>query len=439
MSEVYSDNIQVNLSIDGQPWHVIEAKVELSRITTPNYVDMVITPDISETLDELPSTIENLIGADFHLEVNNSLTSTRSEDTDSHVLFSGTLANISATGRNSYEAIAYDPSQQAFASEQSGGSIMNQTVSIDQPSYGYVNGMFSSDDGTLYNIQTIKASDLLEKIVEELSIEDYDIELAEDGVTVEGETGSYTGGYDRTMTFTKTEVNIKSALDRLRESTQSEWWFDNEGTFHFGVPRPSRYELTFITDTSAGKTTPPYQSVRVIGSGAASQEGYARDSMYVEDKIVIERNLAVDEAGDPTTVAVEDYAEPNEPVFEYRNLEISSIEQARSTAQKIAEDLGEQQAEGTVTIVGHPEILPLDGIIMPQAEDEDKANYNENQPMGGAGYNVYKVVHRLNSTDGFTTEIHVGGITGVTKTVVSSDNTSDGTAIDTSGPGTLRR
>lgn len=419
MTRVYNDNVDVTLTIDEDPWHVIDAKVELSRMSTPNYVDLLMVPDPNQTAPNLPNKINSLLGADFRLEADNQLISERDTDAEEDsLLFDGNLANISPTGERTYEGIAYDPAQQPFTpSEGGGGSIMNQYIDISIPGYSYADKMWESyGAGVSFEPQTFKASELIVRALDKMNIEDYEIELKKDGVTVEGDEGSYTGGYDRKINITQSRVKISDLFARLREKTESEWWFDKEGTFHFGVPRPTKHELRFITDTDAGKTTPPYQSIRVIGSGSASQEGYSRTNMDIENKIIVEKNLALSGEGDPTIEDLSDDEEPKEPVFEYRNLEVSTDEQAEATAKKVAEDLGEQQEDGTITVVGFPEVVPLDGVLMPNTEE---------QPMGGRGYNVYKVVHRLNNSDGFITKIHVAGVIGVTKTVVSNDPDPD--------------
>jgi len=424
MTQIFNDNVQVSLTIDGDEWHVVDAEVELSRMETPNYVDLVMVPDPTETEPNLPSPITNLLGADFRLEADNRLITNRDTDAEEDsLLFDGSLANISPTGEKTYEAIAYNAAQQAFASTQEkGGSIMNEFIDLGLPEYSYNGYQFGGigAGGTSYEVQTIQATELVERCMDELDITDFEIELADGGITIEGDNGSYTGGYERTLFFSESFIKVSEALDAAREATESEWWFDKEGTFRFGVPRPTKHELQFITDTSAGKTTPPYQSLRVIGSGAASQEGYSRSSMNIEDRISIERNIAQRENGDPTIAEVEEGEEPLGTTFEYRNLEISTDEQAESTAQRLAEDLAEQQADGTVTVVGFPEIVPLDGILMPQAQNDEEPNYNANQPMGGRAYTVYKVVHRLNSSDGFVTKLNVAGVIGATSIVVES-------------------
>lgn len=439
MTEIIRDDVAVTMEIDGDPWLLVEAEVELSRISVPNYVRMIMIPDPEETRPNLPSPIDKLLGKSFRLEADNTMITERDTDAEEdNLLFEGELANISPTGEKSYEGIAYDPGQQAFAPEEDGGSIMNEYISVGKPEYSYTKVL---NDGTQteYKVNTIKASKLIEKTVEKLDIEKYEIEIEEGGVTVDGEIGSYTGGYERNLYFGSEIVKLDDALQQARERTQSEWWFDKDGTFHFGVPRPTRHNLRYITDASDGKTTPPYQSVRLIGSGIASQEGHARTSMETEDKVVKEASIQIDPETNDTTINFDTDGPLKEPVFEYTNLEVTTGQQAESSVQKIAEDIAEQQADGKVTVVGFPEIVPMDGIVMPQASDETAPNYSPDQPMGGYGYNVYKVRHFLNNSDGFVTEIHVGSVTGATKTIVGSSSSGTGEGGDIKPhPGVLK-
>ncbi len=435
MTQIFNDNIDVTLLIDGEEWLLNEAEVELSRISTPNYVDLQMIPDPDET--ELPDNINNLIGAPFELSVDNTLISDRDTDAEEdNLLFKGNLANISPTGQNVYEALAYDPGQQQFDDQgDDATSILNQWIEIPMPAENY-QVIYNSEDGTVYPFQVILASDLIERIVERAGITDYEIDLEINGVQREGDEGVYVGAVDTYLYFEDTYPKIGKALEKAREQCKAEWWFDKEGTFHFGLPDPTRHELKFIKDTSAGKTTPPYQSVRVIGSGSASQDGYSRTNMKVEDEIVVEASIALNDSNDP----IPNFGETKEPTFVHRNAEISTNEQARNTATKIIEDLSEQQSEGKITVVGFPEIVPFDGVVMPNGIDGDydsEDDIRNGQPMGGMGYNVYKVVHRLNNSDGFITIIHVAGITGVTATQVSSLQAN--TTYDASDTPALRR
>jgi len=412
MTEIYSDVVEVDMQIDGYPWMLIDGEVSLSKNTTPNYVKIrQMTPDPSETLGNIPDPIDDLIGTPFELNVDTSLISERDTDANEDtLLFDGFISNISPTGENTYEAQVFDPGQQAFRKDEEGvageASILNQKIYIPPPSSLDFNPV--AGNPTEMRPRVIQASELVQNIVDKAGITNYEINLALGGVTVSGRNGEYTGGYDRLVYFQKARPTIEKALTELTLQTESSWLFDKEGTFYFGVPEPVRHELQFITQTSAGMTTPPYQSVRVIGSGLASEEGWSKNTLNPENQLVAEARIVQK----PDKTYDVELGKTTEPIFTYRNAEISTIEQAEATAKKLIEDISEQQRGGTVTVVGFPEVVPYDAIKMPNTEG---------QPMGGKAYGVYKVTHRLNATDGFITQIEVSAPVGVTKVVASDD------------------
>jgi hypothetical protein len=94
-----------------------------------------------------------------------------------------------------------------------------------------------------------------------------------------------------------------------------------------------------------------------------------------------------------------------------------------SAAKKIVEDLKKQSAKGKISIVGFPEVTPFDAVIMPHASKDKRdagvPNYQKGMPMGGNRYGVYKVIHKLNGSDGFKTELKVCGLTNTSRIAVS--------------------
>ncbi len=422
MTQVFDDDVNTELTIGNTEWLVVEAIVEHTQSETPNYADVIITPDRERDYSPSENNVNKLLGSSFTLRADNQLISERTTDAnEDNLLFKGNLANITPTGKYTYEALAYDPSQQAFADEKDGGSLKNTTINIPSPSFQYDAFLFNKAEGVSYEPPTIKAKEVVTRCVEALNLspEDYEIALSESGTTVNGETYAV----NQNMTFDSHEITVKEALNQAREKTRSEFWFDKEGIFHFGKPEPTRHKLQYITDTSAGKTTPPYQSIQVIGSGAASQAGYAELSLEVEDKIVKQGNIATTEGSESDggfdVIQVEESDELKEPTFTYKNLSISTDDQAEKTLETLASDIGKQQADGKVTVVGFPEVEIFDGIVMPQTD---------RQPMGGFGYGVYKVTHFLNPDDGFVTEINVTGVTGVTKPVLTQTEATEVTS-----------
>lgn len=425
MTQVFNDNVQIEMTIDGDPWLLSEARVELSRISTPNYVKIEkMIPDPSETdiLDKIGTTefnLSSLLGTEFELKADNELVSIRDTNAkEDSLLFKGNLANISPTGGKTFEGIAYDPSQQALStlgksssSGDNGGSILNRKVKNFMPTVLYEK-QYNIGTGVTYSPRTIKASKMINIVAENIGLsgDEVNINMKEGGVTYGTDGGEYTMGIDYVLGINQPDPTIRDILETVRNITRSEWWFSKDGTFNFGAfPPPAKHELRYITDSSAGKTTPPYQSVKIIGSGIASSDGYPRLHMQPEEEIVVAKEITLDENGNPEIKdGTADPENLKDPVFTYRNKEISTDAQAKSVANRLIDDLKEQQASGTIQTVGFPEVEPLDVVKMPDTKK---------QPMGGEAYTVYTVIHKLNNSDGFKTEIEVGGLTEISKKV----------------------
>lgn len=454
MTDIIEDNIDVDLQIgtagdgfsagnsepgvsafddDALFWDVIEMKVEVTQVAMPNYVKGKVTPRpeaTSELIDilnpdpgetdapdeptaagNLPNNgISKLVGSRFRLEVDNDLvpvpsdddettvrgtTTEVSPDEEDNLLFDGRLANISPVGTNLYEIIAYDPGQQAFNIGEESGSIINQKLELTGSSVTGIREPESALDNNEPGEHEVPASDLVQFVVDAAGIGQKSVIDLGDSETL--------------ISFKKSVVPVKDALNKVREETRSEWWFDKDGTFYFGNPGElgggvETYQVSLIKDTSAGITTPPYQSVRVIGSGVATTEGWAGNSKIQddEDKIVQEANIGFpDSGGSQAEVVIElDPDELFEPTFKYINAELSTDESVQNTVLKVCDELIKQQASGSVTLVGFPEIQPFDGLLMPNTQE---------QPMGGQLYDVYAVRHKINASDGFVTEIEVAG------------------------------
>ncbi len=436
MTKIVPDTVDVTCLIGGKPWHVIEAKVELSQVATPNFVDMVITPDPNETVPDLPEAgnISEIVGQTFELYADNQLISERvTEAGEDSTLFIGNLGNISPTGENTFEAIAYDPSQQGFNIGEDSGSVINMSFNLDKVRIIDPDTISEDDMAESEGPFTIQASKLLDRVVSFAGISDTDITLQSGGVKVDvPPSGTRTVAEDQQVEFQSKYASVKGVLNRIREVTESEWWFDKTGTFHFGKPDVTVHRLQFIKDTSAGITTPPYQSVEVVGKGAASKEGWNYNSAIAEPRNNVVKRARIarpESAGEQAQrIIVED--ELAEPVFRYVNAEISTQRQAAATARSILDELMKQQADGNITVVGFPEVSVHDGLQMPGTTSGGTLVNNparDEPPMGGRRYGVYKVTHHLNASDGFITKIKVAGPTNVTQEafVNAEDRISD--------------
>jgi hypothetical protein len=402
--------------------------VELSTTTLPDYVDMIIVPSEKtvENFDENPTfKKENggLLGTSFELSIETELDADpRTSGTDK--IFTGQLANLSPSGEGSWEGIAYDPSHQAFASgegDANSGNFLNTEIDIESSvrsteEFGEELGGDPVESGGYYYptpseptpaATKISAIELVDKIIEASPIDKSQARThfkAPPGYKV---SDSY-AGINNQITFSKQKIKVSKALEDIETKTNSTWWFDKDGIFHIGAARPGNpiqsYNLQFITNTSAGTATPPWQSVQVIGNGVVSEDGWAKANMNTTEVLTSTQGLADDENRDTEQLA--------DPVYTYRNLEIQTQAEADATAQKIIEEFNSQSSEGKVTVVGFPEIRPLDAIQMPNSAD---------QPMGGARYAVKKVIHKINPSDGFVSVIHTGGATSAQQAVYETE------------------
>jgi hypothetical protein len=436
---------------DGIFWDVVEMEVELTQAPKPNYAKGKVTPKpqyrqtLQEKLDisaqnpgarataegETPNRgFSRLIGSKFVFEAQNNFVAQEGADTTTvprasdpsadsdDLLFNGRLANISPIGTDLYKVTAYDPGQQVFNFGESSGSLINQKLELTGNTVSGLAGepLDPSEQAAIPpepnnepGEYEIAAEDLVNFIVREAGFSKKVVDtesLQQFGAGPRGIRLNL-GGEDIYISFKKSVVTVKKALNKLRNQARAEYWFDKDGTFYFGDPATlgggvSTYRVNLITDTSAGITTPPYQSVRVIGSGVASESGWAGNAKIQSqsDKIVKEANIGLPDTTPGSPAIQLDPGTLFEPTFKFIDSSISTEQTAENTALKIADKLIAQQAEGTVTVVGFPEIQPFDGILLPNTPD---------QPMGGQLYDVYAVKHRLNADDGFITEISVAG------------------------------
>lgn len=449
----YTDDIEnISLKINGDEWYPLQARVELSTANTPDYVDMIISPKTValDGIDGNPTKLKEnggLLGEEFVLSIDTELEA-GGRSSEQTKIFTGNLANLSTAAEGAWEAVAWDKSHQSFASGKgsgNSGNFLNNQINIaaasETPTRALSNSPyplavdFPSTSFDSPGAAKIQASRLVEEIIDQSPLDSNEVEtnFAEHpGVKIGTRPGSdeeVYGGIDREITFSDELVSISQALERIENSTNSTWWFDKEGVFHIGAAEPGNpidsYNLKFITDTSAGKTTPAWQSVQVIGSGVVSEDGWEKSNMNPEEFAKSRARMKDDGETDTDELA--------EPVYTYRNLEIQTQAEADAVAKELVNKLRDQKAEGKVTVVGFPEIRPLDAIEMPDTDA---------QPMGGARYSVIKVVHKINPDDGFITDIHVGGLTRENSTVYNdkisqsysinsfiASNTTEGLAI----------
>jgi len=222
---------------------------------------------------------------------------------------------------------------------------------------------------------------------------------------------------DAIITTLESGATFYEVLQKLEKECLAEYWFDKDGIFHFGRPQSNKYQLDLITESDAGIETPPYRSVRVIGSKPIGRLGKSynewtqvpQDSEKVQITATIGRvvNLDVEQEGAgedirnlPEEPVVINPSPVVAPVYEYIDYSLSTEGQLISTAKKIIEELIKKNASGEITVVGLPEVELFDVVKLPNTRQ---------RPFGGAEYAVTKVTHELSGQNGFTTRIGVAG------------------------------
>lgn len=257
-------------------------------------------------------------------------------------------------------------------------------------------------------------------IMPKTGISDYEININSDIRIEDGESRQPPNQpEDNAVNFSATEMSAMDVIERLAKATESLWWVDGTGMFHFGQPDSDVYELAYVKDASAGKVTPPYRSVKVVGGGEASNTNWSEAQILAKEPVVEKRSLKnaklagekekikeqegedFDEEEDLNQKQRDAYevliGELKEPVFIHRDKSIKSKTEAEAVANSIINELLRQTMQGYVKIVGWAGIEPFDIIEMPDF-------------LGGESYLVQGVKHTLDASKGFETRVEVGGL-----------------------------
>lgn len=181
------------------------------------------------------------------------------------------------------------------------------------------------------------------------------------------------------LTMSVNSQPASKILTRAGYLADAGWYVDATNTVQF-TRRPNRTDHTvqYLLDASAGKRSPAYESVLVIGASPTSSQGQQRSHMY-------------------TRVPPAAIAGSGSPQYQYRDQAIRTEQQAANVANAILKRFERQQRSGHVTVVGKPTITPWDTITMP--EDE-----------GGETYFVSGVKHTLDGSNGYETRVECGGV-----------------------------
>jgi len=388
---VYDQDIETEILVGESEWRAVNMTIERSRYNEIDTVKMVSVPDPDENPEAVP-----VEGQDFvvRLGPRSSVTKEGERDiVDDDLLvtaYSGYVSNVFDFGDGSWQIEAvnylrelkttnvYFSVEDYVKKSQVVKEIIKYVNRVENIDLAYEVDLSGSSE-TPYGTDRFHASD--------------DADSDTDGLIAREFTGE-----------TAAEI-----LDHISEASNATWWVDSRNTVYFGPTKTAKHKLSWVTETSAGKQTPPYKSVKVIGDNIVSNEGWNKAQMLSESTGFSERTL--EGLGVENELVGSGGLTP--PTYTYRNEGIKTQEEAENVANRLLNELQQQQSGGNVTIVGRPMIDILDVIEMPDSFARTSTSPEEDAEfIPAAQYFVQKVTHTLNGRDGFTTKIECAGIAG---------------------------
>lgn len=415
LDPVVQDNLSIDCFIGGRPYHIVDLEVHLTAGSDSNWAKGDVVPDGHDYKPDPGDPLEGESPDQIIIDVDNELMELRDGNEITRI-FTGVISNASRVEQGLFEFMAFWP---GFNQIQN-GSIIVQPPSPLLENLGESDGGGASLSSVSFTNRLQKASDIAEQIGDFVTQDTgfgYSVNLFEEGIDINGTLA----GVDTRMNVDGEKVplvtsgNDDGLLERIIKSTNSVWDVDRYGEFSIGPPAPDgtiptavrAHKLRYITDTTAGKQSPAWQSIVVIGDGVVSQDGWGASAQINENPPKFTSPITATGAAASVEEGV-----LAEPTFQYTNLEIDTAEEAEHVLGKLRDEIKKQRAGGTVTVVGHPEVWPGDAIELPDSR---------NQPFGLERFAISKVTHRLNNSDGFLTEIEVMGQTDAVQSMFSDE------------------
>lgn len=398
IKQVFEGEILIN----GYNWLPTEGKIERSKYTESDYATITAIKDYS-TDDNIPNPQPG-DKMTVRLGPRTSVTTDGGRDAVEDDLlvtvFTGNVSNVFDFGDRRWKI--------------NGFNVMDTLQSVT----------ISTTD-----IQKTKLSKAVEIVLQKIQREtssnvQYNIDLSESQELPYGYSrfitdGPQLQGEDYVLRKEFTNVNAADVLDSFSRSANAIWYVDRKNTIQFGQTDTAVHKLDWVTEADAGKKTPPYRSVKVIGDDVVSAEGWEGSKLITKRGQVAQKTNSYmssfypdgpNNPGSQTTVPEGDLVEP---VFTFRDESIQTKEEARRAAERILDQLQEQTAGGNVTVVGRPMIDILDVIEMPDRfAIDNRSPITSAEEIEPAQYFVQSVVHQFDGSNGYTTKIQCGGLAG---------------------------
>lgn len=265
-----------------------------------------------------------------------------------------------------------------------GGGAAGDGVEINLTGDTVFTGTIRKTEDAVGNRTRLVAFDALHDLKRTTVSETFDTEAAASALQTVADEASVDidirGGAAEPITATFKSAKADAVIEKLTKLAGKVWYVSVDNTLV--VTNASSVgeskQLDRLIDASAGKRSPAYQSVKVIGNTPTSRKG--RQS----------RQLV---SSQPVTAT----AGSGDPVYEYEDDDIASSQQAQNVADALLQRLRKQQRGGFVEVLARSDIRPFDTVVMPPIR-------------GGAEYLVEAVKHTVDGKNGYLTRLQLGGV-----------------------------
>ena len=265
-----------------------------------------------------------------------------------------------------------------------GNGVAGDELAINLTDDTVFTGTIRKTEDAIGDRTRLVAFDALHDLKRATISETFDTEAAASALRTVADTAGINidirGDASEPITATFKSANGDAAVEKLTKLAGKVWYVSVENTLIVTDASSvgESKQLDRIIDASAGKRSPAYQSVKVIGNTPTSRKG--RQS----------RQLV---SSQPVSAT----AGSGDPVYEYEDDDIASSQQAQNVADALLQRLRKQQRGGFVEVLARSDIRPFDTVVMPPSR-------------GGAEYLVEAVKHTVDAKNGYLTRLQLGGV-----------------------------
>lgn len=394
--DVYFQPLEFEVEIGGSYWKIIELKIQRQQYQQSGAVDLLAIPDPTENPQAVPESGDDLI-INSGPEQSVADASERKIETSERKLgsggrlerlFTGTVSTVQKRGDGSWKIFGFT------------SQLDIVTTRID----------ISVDDETTLTQQFKLVIDKVNEKIDGDNIKSkVDFEESPNGIYNNAITFGNSPDSIKKENFkllrNYTDTTAKSIIYDLELASRGVFWVDKFNVLRFGSPKSKIHKLSFVTESDARIQTPPYNTVKVVGDDVSQSDedsGYTTNHLIGTDSMTVFKSVF---QKDNSEYVVRD-ENLGEPVYTYKDESIRTRREAENVAESLIEDITEQRAEGKIVIPGRPMIDIFDVIEVPDSFAVTK----DGTQLPASQYFVKEVIHRVNESDGFVTEITVGGV-----------------------------